>query len=189
MVQLMEQERLLDQESFLLNDPTTPAFPTSMGTIKSYTTLGASSSKLVAWSCDVVNSDSVSRTFQLRLKAGGNIFFATGAAITLTAGQSVTYGGLLYLDGGSYEILAEGVASTASLIDLTNFKIGLCKFNDQTMAMGVPYSAAVVAAAASARVTPLGQLIYTMVYVAVGASTPGEVTNLENNGETLTNGV
>jgi hypothetical protein len=187
MVLLIEQERILASEVNYWNVASHYPFPTSSyGSI--FSAYCASIAGLVVYTFSVRNADSVSRTFQVRMKVGGNVFFATGAAVTLGAGASVTYAGILYLTAGDYDVLFEGVCSAGTLVYFENFQIGKCSFIDLTGAMAAPYTTALPTSTV-VRGTPIGPIAYSTIYVQVGASTPGEVTNMESAGETLTNGV
>jgi hypothetical protein len=187
MVLLIEQERQIAAETNIYSIAPSN-FPTTFGTILS-TGVTAETGKIIAYTMTVKNTDTVARTFQLRVKFDGHIFFASGAAISLAAGASVTYAGILYLPAANYTLLFEGVASVASVVQLFDFQFGSCKFNDQATVGAMPYSDTLAHSIPAARKTPVGDVAYTTLIIQVAASTAGAVTNMEHGGETLTNGV
>lgn len=170
-------------QTALLDSATAPNWPNAVITV------GAT--QLVAYTFQVVNPDSAPRSFNARLKFGGNHFFIAaepGGLKTIQAGETLTYGGVLSLAAGSYAVVLDGLATTVTVY-VQNFSIGLCDFNDVSKASAAPYTTGLVVDLSSQRVTPLGKIAYGTMIISATAATAGAVTYMNDIGDSFTNGV
>lgn len=193
MVLLIEQERI---DAYEVNNDWWIMTPLSVPTTYGAITTGypaiqvTNTSQLVTYAFTLRNSGVVPNHVQIRLKIGGMTVFSTGGAVTLEVDELRTFAGVVYLPVGSYAVLFEGVVSVAAgtMFFLQKIKIGTCGFNDFVGVYAAPYTTAIPVNPVS-RVTPIGSILYTTLFIQVFASTASAVTNLENVGETFTNGV
>jgi hypothetical protein len=182
---LMEQERLIANESSLLYDSTVHAFPTTYGTINDYGNITLAADGIIAILLTLSGSGGTSGTHHIRLKIGSYYVLAEYSSIGVLTG---TYGTLVYLAAGTYGVLAEGVRPNSDTQNIASLQIGIVSFNDvQGSALGA-YSSGIALTVAS-RKTPLGSLSQATYCVQIYASTPSTQTRLEDVGESLTNGV
>jgi hypothetical protein len=182
---LAEQERLIAQESNLINDSTQYSAPSSWGTIRDFgnVTLGSSGILLIKFDyrCDAYN---INDHIWLRVKVGSNYVY--GAHMDYP-GAWTTVGCAIYLGSGTYDVLVEGRYS-GNFGYIKNFQAGFSVFNDTQGASVQSYSSG-IALTVSNRTTPAGALKNATYLVQCWATTSGGYTNFENVGDNLTNGV
>ena len=189
MVLLSEQERILADEENLVDDAVEYAFTTSWATVKDYGVVTLTKAGLFCFKYSVKESTST-QAMQCRLKVGSLYVHITGAAITVVAGAPYTFYGCVYLAAGSYSVLFEGKQTTGAggTIKVYNFQCGYANFNDLTGSAYAVYSGA-SAHNTAVRKTPIGNLSRTTLLIVVAAATAAAVTNMENPGDSFTNGV
>jgi hypothetical protein len=105
------------------------------------------------------------------------------------AGGPITYYVMFFLQAGTYNFKALlKYTITPATVGIQNMKFGAVPFTDLVggweALYTTPYNMVV-----PNRNTPIGPLANATFVVNATANTPGEVTNMENPGETLTNGV
>jgi hypothetical protein len=199
MVLLIEQERSSIDESNVYSFPTPINFAVTLTDLLDSATapdwpddvITVGATQLVAYTFQVVNPESVPKDFKARLKFGGNPFFITGGAggsVTIQAGETLTFGGVLSLAAGSYAVVLDGLASAVTVY-VQNFSIGLCGFVDVSKASAAPYTTGLVVDLSSQRLTPLGKIAYGTMIISATAATAGAVTHMNDIGDSLTNGV
>lgn len=189
MVLLVEQERLLADELQLINDPTAYGLPSTFGTVHDYGNITISKAGFLALNFQAYNPTSSSHIVELRLKIGGTIIWGNGFT-NLGAGSAQTYGVLVYLAAGTYDILFEGYFdyTAAGVVYLQNVQVGFCNFNDASGSAVATYTSQ-LSASTPTRTIPVGTLARTTLLIQVAAYTSGAVTNMENVGDNFTNGV
>lgn len=181
---LVEQERQVAQEANLINDPTAYSrFTAGWGTLHDYgnVTLGTDGILLIKFDASLNGSAGVGA---IRIKVGSNYVYGLIAPTTTT-----TFGLAIWLTAGTYDVLVEGNVQSANYtVSIQNFQAGLTTFNDQQGAAVQTYSSGISLTIAN-RNTPVGALQNATYLVQCFGSTSGAVTNFENIGDNLTNGV
>ncbi len=179
---LAEQERLAAQEKNLINLATVYNWLTiGWGTLHDYGNVTLSANGILLIKFDAVLNGSAGA---VRVKVGGNYVY--GLAPTTSY---VTYGLAVWLTAGTYDVKVEGYVPSASYtVSIQNFQAGLVAFNDQQGSNVATYSSGIALTVAS-RTTPVGALQNAVYLVQCFAQTPSAVTNFENVGDNLTNGV
>lgn len=176
-----EQERLIMSDSQLINDSTTYSVSgTTFGTLHDYgnITLPTAGILLISFS----SPNGTGGNFNIRIKVG------TKYALSLFLGAgSGSQAGAIYLAAGTYDILAEGCASSGS-VNISNMQVGFTKFNDLQASALATYGSSIPLTVAN-RNTPVGALVQATWLVQAFASTPSDQANFENVGDNLTNGV
>lgn len=182
----MEQERLIASESNLLSNSASYAFPTTYGTIHDYGNITLAANGIIAVMLTLNGSGGTAAAHHIRLKIGASYYAL--AEYSATGILSGTYGALVYLAAGTYDILAEGVRPNSDTQNITGLQIGIVAFNDvQGNTLGL-YSSG-IALTVTSRATPVGNLSKATYCVQIYAYTPSAATNLENINDNLTNGV
>lgn len=192
MVLYSEQTRKLSSETNLLNDATDYAVPKSYALIKNYGSVTAPDDGLLC--------------FRLRLYNTHGVYFADGnvsvwvddqvifVSPELSMGASSHSSWVQFfvpVDAGSHTLKVYGLGKNSAgvaTVQLSDFICGFCTFSDFEYAAVQEYTGAVTVNCPS-RNTPLGTLAYATLMVKVGAVTASAITELENNGESKTNGV
>jgi hypothetical protein len=184
-----EQERKIGEEVQLIDIPNQFTFPTTYGTVHDYGNITLAKAGLVAVNFSIFQEYGVF-SYQTRLSVGGIPFVATGARISGPSGSGVVgnYHAIAFLAAGTYNVLLEGKSSDAGKHKVQNFKLGYGNFQDLSGTTLAAYTAPLTVNTLS-RATPLGTLARTTLYIRLTATTAGAVTNLENVGDALTNGV
>lgn len=179
---LVEQERLVAQEANLINVPGSYNwFTVGWGTLHDYgnVTLPADGILLIKFDTSLNGSAGA-----VRIKVGSNYVYGL-----IPSGGWTTYGLAVWLSAGTYDVLVEGyVGSAAYTVSIQNFQAGLTAFNDQQGAAVQTYSSGIPLTVTN-RATPVGVLSNTTYLLQCFASTSSAVTNFENIGDNLTNGV
>jgi hypothetical protein len=177
---LTEQERLLVNEDDLASDSGTYALGSagSWTTFHDYGNITLASDSILLVKCD---AEVPAATGKFRLKIGTTVVYVSDLTTSY-----VTHGVILFLAAGTYDVKFEYIASNSA--NIKNFAAGLCKFNDQQTRFLGAYSSSIALTVAN-RVTPAGPLTYATFLVHCTAVTPSGVTNFEDIGDNLTNGV
>lgn len=180
---LAEQERLVAQESNLINDPTQYPYNTqaAWGTMHDYGNVVLAVAGILLIKLDILLNGSIG---YVRVKVGSNYVFGLEPT-----GVYTSYGLAIWLAAGTYDVKVEGyVSSAAYTVAIKNFQAGLSAFNDQQGASVRTYSTGIALTVAN-RNTPVGALQKATYLVQCFASTAGGDTNFENIDDNLTNGV
>jgi hypothetical protein len=180
---LTEQERLVNEELSLLDVAGAYTVPTTYGTVHDYGNIVTAKAGIVAFKFNLYTTQP---NYKVRVSIGGNIVFS--AAGTTASDPGIDYDFMLYLNAGTYNVLVEGNAGYSSSVYVRSFKCGFGLLRDLTGSTLTAYSAGITLNTPT-RSTPIGSLTQTNLYIHVGAITAGAVTNLENVGEGLANGV
>lgn len=179
---LVEQERLVAQEANLINVATqyNSAGGGAWATLHDYGNVTLPVDGILLIKFDALLS--YPNVGCLRVKVGSNYVYGVVPGTT-----AATYGLGLWLAAGTYDVLVEGYAPSFT-VSILNFQAGLTAFNDQQGAAVQTYSTGITLTIAN-RNTPVGILRNATYLVQCFASTSGAVTNFENVGDNLTNGV
>jgi hypothetical protein len=184
MVLLTEQERILSKEANLINDATNRLISgTSMATIHDWGNATLSEAGILLTLFDLSGYGSASNTY-VRFKVGSLYFYA----VVRTTATYATYGAAIYLAAGTYDVLVEGCTTPSGSGAIRNVQVGFCKFNDLQGSADAVYSNSIALTVAN-RTTPAGPLSQATYLVQCFADTPAGVTNFEDVGDNLTNGV
>lgn len=180
MAPISEQERLIAAELQLLNSTTQYSFPTSMGTVHDYGNITSTQAGAVIIRIGI---NFASGNNACRVKVGSYYVWAKSA----NGSFGTTYfGTIVWLAAGTYDVLVEGYGPSPATI--SSMVIGYVPFNDIKGSALAAYSSG-IPLTVSNRNTPLGPLLQAVYAVQVYAVTAGALTNLENVGDNLTNGV
>jgi hypothetical protein len=187
MTLLTELERNLGVECNLINDPTQySATSTSFALLKDWGNVTlASAGILMCYFQMYVNTGSP--TGYVRIKVGSNYVYAQKT----TLNSATAFGFAIYLAAGTYDIRAEGLNMTGAPSYFTyfqSFQCGYTSFNDLAGSAEAAYGSS-IALTVSSRLTPMGTLNQAVYLVQCMAYTSGAVTNFNNVGDSLTNGV
>lgn len=176
---LAEQLRDLSVEENLINDTTRylrndPAW----GTIHDYGNIVLTEDSLIVFKFDV----EYGFTSCYRLKIGN--YYAHGCYV------DGTYTGIAFVAAGTHDVKMEQKDAGSSNGRISNFQLGKAKFSDTKYSALAAYSTA-ISLTISQRSPPsfFGTLKNAVFAVMIWAYTLGDVTNFENVGDTLTNGV
>jgi hypothetical protein len=180
MPMLTEQERLIVQELQLINNTTTYSFPSSQGTTHDYGSVTLPQAGLLIFRFHLVGGIN---GFLCRVKVGSYYVWA----LSTNAAPSGNYMAIAWLPAGTYDVLVEGWSNPSSAT-ITSMLLGYVLFNDAQGSALAPYSSGIALTVAN-RTTPAGPLNQAVYAVQVYAVTSGALTNLENVGDNLTNGV
>jgi hypothetical protein len=186
-----EQERKIIEEIQLIDDPTQYNLPTTYGAAHSYGNIAIPKAGIIAVNLSLWEDYGV-ETYQLKASIGGIPVWSTGAAITKAGpsggGVVANFHFLVYLNAGSYAVLVEGKSSALNKFRICNFKLGFGTFNDLIGTNLAAYGTTLTHNTPQ-RTTPIGTLTRTTLYIRVCATSAAAASNMENVGETLTNGV
>lgn len=178
-----ELERLLGSEVNLINDATIYNFSGAMATIKDWGNVTLASAGILLIKFNLYSGSAGVSTYA-RIKVGSIYVYAKRTSST----SSTVYGCAVYLNAGTYDILAEGATLGGITSGFGSFQCGFTKFNDLQASTEAAYSGS-IALTVTSRVTPLGALNQAVYLVQCMAYTPAAVTNFENVGDNLPNGV
>lgn len=123
-----------------------------------------------------------------KLKVGGLEVFGYSTNSTSYVVQ-VGKGAFIYLPAGTYDIQLWAGSGSTGTVYAKNFYAGFFQMSDQDNSIQPTTYATQLSLTVAARTTCVGPLKQTAVKVQVFARTPSGQTNLENVGDTLTNGV
>ena len=186
MTLLTEQVRLQASEQQLINNTTSYAIPqTTFGTIHDYGNIVLAADSLVIFQVAFHSPGGGGNSSWIRIKVGS--LYLYGAKAT-DADGTVTIGAACYLAAGTYDVLVEGVSNGVVGGQVTSLKAGIVKFLDQAAAALQTYSSSIALTVAS-RATCVGPLSQCTFAVQVQAQTAAGMTQFENVGDSLTNGV
>lgn len=189
---LVENVRQLQNErNSIINDATEySASSTGWATLHDYGNIVLAVAGFVFFRFNVRVGGTGQQCFY-RLKIGGVKVFATqtasGVATNVPVGDSV----LVYLPAGTYDVLLEAVlATTPGYYGYANtFTMGFSRFSDCDNSIQPQGYSSQLSVTVANRATCVGALKQALVKVNVVAYTSGLVTNMENVGDSLTNGV
>jgi hypothetical protein len=178
---LPEMLRILSDESNLINVATSyNVVSAAYATIHDYGDVTLSKAGLLLIKFTAGPS---SGTGYFRIRVGATLYaYACKLATTTTCSF------IVYLDAGTYGILAEAAGAGGITNYIHDFQAGFANFSDLTGEVLAAYVGA-IAKTTTVRVTPVGDIKNTVYCVTVHAVTAGAQTNLENPGDALTNGV
>jgi hypothetical protein len=177
---ISEQERLIAAEVQLLKDNSSYSFPASMGTVHDYGNI-----TLAQAGCVILQ-------FKVSFQTGNNACRVKVGSYYVWARSSngyfaqTNFGAVIWLAAGTYDVLVEGYGPTPA--EISSIIVGYVPLNDIQGNALAAYSSGIVLTVAN-RNTPLGPLMQAVYAVQVFAQTAGALTNLENVGDNLTNGV
>jgi hypothetical protein len=181
---LREMVRNLSKEANLMSDVAPYNVTVAAWTIAhDYGNIVLSEAGMVAFTIKYYNSGPTGDG-AVRLSIGGKVVFA----VRTTSITEITAFGMVYLAAGTYNVLAEGYKISGTSIRVQNFQLGKFFFSDTDGEALQAYSAE-LGVTLAARKTPLGIITHGTLYVMASASTPAAVTNFENVGDSLPNGV
>jgi hypothetical protein len=185
---LTETERSITAEKNLINDPATYSITnqTSLVTVKDYGNITLAEAGLVIFKYVLRQETTALTKVYSRLEIGG--IPIQGDRISNNANSEEIIGGLCWLAAGTYNVTIKGCTSSTNTLKIREFQIGFVKFNDSVGHALAAYSSG-IALTVPARTTPAGTLNQAVFAVMAEAYTSGDVTNFEDAGETLTNGV
>jgi len=188
---LVEQERILAVEEYLIDDAATYTRNQNFwGTLHDYGNIVLAEPTLLAitWHRQY-QSGAVGVWMNQRLKIGS--FYVSGDALAIGIG---TYDAdraiYVYCQAGTHNILLECIntLNTATHNNVTSLKLGKVKFTDQTGAVLDAYSSQTLNL--PFRKTPVGFTKQGTININVYAATAADQTNMENVGDgALVNGV
>jgi hypothetical protein len=185
---LAEQERLLANEKNLIKDPYNYITSSSSWvTLKDYGNVTLTADSILVLLFHMTADPGIGSNYvYVRVKIGSLYVCAARVA----GGFDLYTGTAIYLAAGTYDILFQGRNPTGAAGNLTldSVQVGLVSFNDVAASYEAAYSSG-IALTVNNRTTPMGPLSKATYFIQVLASTSGAVTNLENVGENLTNGV
>lgn len=183
MTLLSEQVRDLLTEDNLVNDPASYSTASvTFVTLKDFGNVVVPAAGLVLVKYNHSGTQAATRT-RIRIKIGGIYAFTTMQLTT----PSTTYSFICYLAAGTYAVLAEGMANGGTL-SMGGFQLGFVSFSDLQGSVLAVYAAG-ISKTTTVRLTPLGAIKNTVYCITAYATTAGAQTNMENSGESLTNGV
>jgi hypothetical protein len=190
MTLLTELERNLGVECNLINDPTSYSTSSyaSFALLKDWGNVTLSNAGLLLIFFQMYVSGS-NYTGYVRIKVGSNYVYCQKTGNT--SSTMITVGAAIYLAAGTYDVRAEGCNPTGGgsyYTYLQNFQCGYTSFNDLVGSAEVAYGSS-IALTVSSRLTPMGTLNQAVYLVQCMAYTSGAVTNFNNVGDSLTNGV
>jgi hypothetical protein len=185
MVLLAEMVRLLSDESNLVNVATAyNVTSATYATIHDYENVVLTKAGLLLIAFD--GSLGSAGNGYIRVRIGASLY---SFACKQAGAAGVHYTFMVYLAAGTYDVLVEGCVPAGGIsIIVDDFQAGFVNFSDLTGEALVAYTGA-IAKTTAARNTPLGVIKNTVYCVTVYAITAGAQTNMENPGNTLTNGV
>jgi hypothetical protein len=186
MVLLAEMNRLLSKELALLNVATEYTLDsTSWATLHDYGNIVLAEAALLVFAYDRGGGGGAGGENNTRLKIGS--YYVSGRAVNNSGYINVN--GFVWLEAGTYDVLVEAInRSGAPTTKVKNLFVGVTNFNDIAGAALVGYTGA-ISKTVAVRNTCVGALAKCVFAVHVYATTPGEETNFEDVGESLTNGV
>jgi len=183
---LSEQVRQLESEARLINNATEYAVTgTAWQTLCSYGNITLSEAQVVPFKYDLRCTNLPAWGAFSRLKIGD--YYVHGAKRESDVAQ--TFHGLVWLAAGTYAVVMEGCAGNADAqCRVSNFQLGKTRFEDSVGEALVTYSAQ-ISKTVSSRKLCVGSLKKAVFCVHAFAYTPSDVTNFENPGDNLANGV
>jgi hypothetical protein len=182
---LTQQLRQIKLEQSLIDDATT------------YYTSSSTWATLHDWGNIVIAQDSIVLLQYILLGQGGTRcecriqlnsvdFHVAGNS---GAGGPITYYVLFFLQAGTYDLRALGkYLGAATSVGIQSMKLGVVPFADLVGGWEIQYASPYTVTVPS-RNTPIGPIANASFIVNATAYTIGGLTNMENVGETLTNGV
>lgn len=180
---LSEQIRDPSTEACLIDDMATYTINSATwATVKNYGNIVLAADSLVLFHYTVYGGN----VGNSRLKIG--TLYVTGGA-TASVGVTEERYGFCYLAAGTYQVVVEGVDYNAAALSISNFSLGSIVLPDFQAAALQIYSGMVTAPAVSSRKTLIGNLVNCILAIQAFATTSADVTNFENVGDNLTNGV
>jgi hypothetical protein len=186
MVLFTEQVRLQASEQQLLNDANSYTIPnTPLGTIHDYGNIVLAADSLVIFRVTFHSPGGGSNWSWIRIKVGS--LYLYGAKANDSDG-TISVGAACYLAAGTYDVKVEGVSNGTIGGQVTSLKAGIVKFLDQAASALQTYSSGIPLTVPN-RTTCVGPLSQCTFAVQVQAQTAAGVTNFENVGDNLTNGV
>lgn len=192
MVLYSEQVRKLSTEENLLNNSTDYSVPTSYGAVKDYGSVTAPENGLLCFNLRLYNNHGVySADGNVSVWVDDQVIFVSPELSMEASSHSAWVKFFVPVDAGSHTVKVYGRGKDAvggANVKLSDFICGFVVFSDFEYAAVQEYTGAVTVNCPS-RNTPLGTLSYATLMVKVGAVTAAAITELENNGESKTNGV
>jgi len=175
-----EMVRQISEEESLKDDSTQYARSgESWATLHNYGNINLSEAGLVVWQCEIRVA---SGTAYWRLKMGSE--YTWGKSYNSDTWLLVS--GITWVGTGSKAVKMESYGASSHYVK--NFKLGKAKFKDSVGEALAVYSSQITKQVASRKlaVGPINDVVFAVV---CWARTPGEQTNFENVGDSLTNGV
>lgn len=181
---LPEMVRVLsDEERFIFDTTEYTRTATTWGVIKDYGNVVLSKAGLVAIRLGGRTIAGGGVGF-FRVSIGGIVAFGVRAT---TASTYFTF--ICYLNAGTYNVTVENINTSGSYaMYVYDFECGFANFSDLLGSALAAYSTG-ISKTTTVRATPVGDLKNTVYCVTVYGFTSAAVTNMENPGESLTNGV
>jgi len=181
-----ETIRSLPNEASLIADATEyNAFRAAWGTLHDYGNVTVPAGIVLVLKFDCKWTGTSYHGGAIRLKVGSIYIF--GMSSTTDIGYT-TYSFYVLLAAGTYDILVEGKSIGDGNIYCKNMYVGYITIPDTATKQLAAYSSTVTLNLAS-RTCILGSLNRGILHVFAYAVTPLDQTNMENIGDTLTNGV
>lgn len=186
MTLLTEQVRLQASEQQLLNNTTSYTIPqTTFGTVHDYGNIVLAADSLVIFRVTFHSPGGGTNWVWIRIKVGSKYLYGAKAN---DGDGTIAVGAACYVAAGTYDVLIEGVCNGATGGAVTSLKAGTVQFLDQVASALQTYASSIPLTVLN-RTTCVGPLSQCTFAVQVQAQTASAVTNFENVGDSLTNGV
>lgn len=177
-----EMVRQISGEENLIDDGTEYSRKTdSWGTLHDYGSINLPEAGLIAWNCEIKVAGGGAH---YRLKVGAQYVWGTYITDTDYVGKS----GVAWVGAGSKAVVMESRGNAVNYHYIRNLKLGGVDLKDSVGEALAIYSSQITKQVAGRKLA-VGLLNEAVFAVVCWAKTPGEQTNFENVGDSLTNGV